>query len=142
MHENVSGELSDWFNTNLERNIRVVTALGWRPDDNTYCEPDLIVFPRRFRTLSKVPATEVLLLIEVADTSLKSDLTTKATLYSQLGVREYWVVDAFTRTAHVHREPTADGFREKRKVPKNRLLKPYLLPGIELRLDDLAIDGE
>ena len=139
-HEDLKGDLDDWFHINLPRWTRVVIELGWRPDETTYCVPDLIVFPRSFRTLGKVPAGEVLLVIEVADSTLKSDLTTKASLYSSLGVREYWVIDAYAMITHVHRQPSVDGYRRRRTVASARLLKPELVPEVALRLDRLRAE--
>src|SRR5262245_61664453 len=47
-HESARGELQDWIARTLPPTVRVMVELGWRPDEETYCEPDLIVFPRRF----------------------------------------------------------------------------------------------
>lgn len=142
-HETVRGDLHDWLVDHLPRNLRVREELGWRPDDATYCEPDLLVFPRSFRTPSRVPPGEVLLAIEVSDTTLNKDLRIKAALYAGLGVREYWVVNAFTLDTHVHLEPVAGAYSKKRKVPPSRrlaptLLPPTLLPGVALRLSELC----
>ena len=48
---------------------------------------------------------DVRLAIEVADSSLKFDLTEKAALYAEAGIGEYWVVDASAKQIHVFREP-------------------------------------
>ncbi len=141
-HENVKGELQDWLHGNLPRRYRIVTELGWRPGSDTYCEPDLIVFPRSFKTLSKVPGSAALLIIEIADTTLKSDLTTKAALYARLAVREYWVVNSFTLETHVHRNPSQGAYLEVKLRKPATVLKPLLLPGVELRLKDLEIEAE
>lgn len=50
---------------------------------------------------------DVLLVVEVADSSLSYDLLVKAPLYAAHGVREYWVVDAVRQTVRVHRDPAA-----------------------------------
>ena len=51
---------------------------------------------------------DVLLLIEVSDSSLKQVLGEKADLYAEYGVVEYWVIDVNLEQVHVHRGP-ADG---------------------------------
>ena len=140
-HETVRGDLNDWLVDHLPRTLRVREGLGWRPDDATYCEPDLIIFPRGFRTPSLVPPDEVLLIIEVADTTLRKDLGTKAALYARLGVREYWVVNAFTLDTHVHLEPVDGKYRRKRKVSPTRRFAATLVAEITLRLDALGIFG-
>jgi Uma2 family endonuclease len=48
---------------------------------------------------------DVLLLVEVADSSLRSDLGRKARIYAAAGVVEYWVVDLKDRALYVHCEP-------------------------------------
>ena len=72
-HETAKGELHDWIAGKLPSNARLMIELGSAPDGETYCEPDLIAFPRKFRPFSTVPAAEVMLLIEVADSTLKFD---------------------------------------------------------------------
>lgn len=136
-HETVKTDLKDWLIDRLASDQRVESELAWRPDESTYCEPDLAIFPRRIRPVSTVPGSEILLLIEVADTTLKKDTTTKALLYATLGVREYWVIDALAHVTYVFRQPTREGYRQKRRVAKDKVLKPTLLAGIALRLADL-----
>lgn len=49
--------------------------------------------------------SELLLVAEVADTTVQHDLTTKRDLYLRAGVSEYWVLDLKRRCLVVHREP-------------------------------------
>ncbi len=141
-HETISTDIGDWLMERVDKGLRVKTELKWRPSQDTYCEPDVAIFPRNIRPVAKVPPAEVLLLIEIADSSLKKDTTTKADLYARLGVREYWVVDTSERVTIVFREPTADGYRRKRRVAADKPLKPTLLPGIALRLSELPFASE
>jgi len=54
---------------------------------------------------------DIYLLVEVADTSLEYDRTTKLPLYARHGVREVWLVDLRHDVVEVHRDPDADGYR-------------------------------
>ena len=54
-----------------------------------------------------VPPTTALLIVEVADTTLLNDTTTKAELYATAGVQDYWVIDIEHRLLHVFRDPQA-----------------------------------
>jgi Uma2 family endonuclease len=54
---------------------------------------------------------EVLLVIEVSDTSVAFDLSRKAVLYARAGVREYWVLDLARRMLVVHRQPDGTTYR-------------------------------
>ena len=58
-------------------------------------EPDIIVFPASLKA-PDVDGKSVLLVIEIADTSLAYDLTTKPAIYASHNVREYWVINANT----------------------------------------------
>ena len=52
---------------------------------------------------------EILLLVEVSDTSLNKDRKRKAKSYAQAGVTEYWIVNLVNQQLEVHRQPTQEG---------------------------------
>ena len=51
-------------------------------------------------------------MVEVADSSVAFDLSRKAALYAQAGVREYWVLDLVRRMLVVHRQPDGTQYRQ------------------------------
>jgi len=57
---------------------------------------------------------EVVLVIEVADTSLEKDRSTKQVLYAQQGIAEYWIVNLRTRSLEVYWEPGESEYRQRR----------------------------
>jgi Uma2 family endonuclease len=70
-----------------------------------------------------VRGPDILLAVEVADTSLDYDLGAKARLYAIHGVTELWVVNARRRTTAVHAGPTPDGWRRvEEKSPADMLV--------------------
>lgn len=70
-------------------------------------EPDIAVVPGAPRDyLTKHPGT-ALLAVEVSDTTLTYDLTTKAELYATAGIPKYWVLDLDGKQLHVFRDPAA-----------------------------------
>ncbi len=140
-HENVKFALEGAIEEQLSKDFRALIELGWRPDADTYCEPDMVICGRDQRPYAKVLPADVLLVIEIADSTLKSDLTTKAALYARLGVREYWTVNAYTLETHVHLEPSSAGYQVKKKHKAGALLKPRLLTSVAVRLGDLGIEG-
>ena len=97
----------------------LVQVFGWRfvnlgaaidvaPQDNPTNEPvpDLIVLGQDESQFTSNPrAQDLLLVVEIADTSLNFDLTVKAALYARAGVSEYWVLDVSGRRLLVHRNP-------------------------------------
>jgi Uma2 family endonuclease len=79
------------------------------PEDNpsNQPEPDIIVLNRdlsHFRSANPGPQ-DLHLVVEVADTTLNFDLTTKAALYARAGIADYWVLDVSGRRLIVHRHP-------------------------------------
>ena len=67
-------------------------------------EPDIMVYPRGILP-EDVRPTDVLLLVEVTDSSQARDLVLKAGLYARHRVPHYWVLDAENRRAIVHAVP-------------------------------------
>jgi Uma2 family endonuclease len=74
-------------------------------------EPDVLLLVQRpdDYTTGKPRPGDLHLVVEVADTSLVSDLGDKATLYAEAMIPEYWVVDLLNDVVHVHTSPCADG---------------------------------
>jgi Uma2 family endonuclease len=138
-HELVCGALHNWLRRNLPGDIDYHPKPGWRADAANYFEPDFLVGPAGFNRTSIRPK-DLLLLIEVAHSSLAFDTATKAGQYSLLGVREYWVVNAVSLATRVHRVPSAAGFAEVVPVAPNDPLTALLVPSLTVRLADLRID--
>ncbi len=82
--------------------------------DNTEPEPDLAVIRRRIPPYKDREAhtEDGLLLIEVAESSLAYDRSTKLRLYAAAGIPEYWVVDCGAESIEVYRTPHPDGYRD------------------------------
>lgn len=83
--------------------------------DGTEPEPDVVVVPGRPRDyLSRHPSPEdVLLLVEVSDATLADDRSSKAMLYAQAGISEYWIANVALRQIEVHRAPTPTGYADR-----------------------------
>ena len=85
-------------------------------DEHSEPRPDLAILAPRadgYRTSHPGPS-EILLLIEVADTTLAFDRDTKAASYARAGVPECWVVDLAGDQILVMRSPGPDGYGEVR----------------------------
>jgi Uma2 family endonuclease len=94
-------------------------------------QPDLAVLKRRADGYPHHPrAADILLVIEVADTTLAYDRDVKIPLYARASLPEAWLVDVVARTIAVYREPHAGGYRDVVTVPRTGTLRPLLLPGV------------
>ena len=78
-------------------------------------EPDVLVLrggPRDYEARDPDPRTDVVLAVEVSDTTLAFDRRTKAALYARHGVPEYWIVNLREKTLEIRRKPTPEGYAE------------------------------
>jgi len=101
----------------------------------TLVEPDFAVWCVGVYSRD-VTGPDLVLVIEVADSSLGYDLRVKAPLYAEHGVREYWVVDAVRQTIRVHRGPVDGRYRDVAEYEAHDPVTT-LLAGVTIRLDEL-----
>ena len=68
-------------------------------------EPDAAVIPGRVADYDRAHPTTALLVVEVADSSLKQDRLTKRAIYAAAGIAEYWIVNLPDDCVEIRREP-------------------------------------
>ena len=75
-------------------------------------QPDIAIVDYRedFYGTAHPRPDDVLLLIEVADSSIRTDLGWKARIYAAAGVREYWVIDLSRRRIVTHAAPDGERY--------------------------------
>jgi Uma2 family endonuclease len=101
-------------------------------------QPDLAILRYRadfYETGEPPGPADVLLLIEVADTSLAFDRRVKLPLYARAAIAEFWIVDVQRRVLEVHRKPAGDGYAETTTYRSGDQLALALAPGIVVELD-------
>ncbi len=98
--------------------------------------PDVYVSPASIPT-SELRPEDVLLVIEVSETSLGDDLGPKADLYAAHGVQEYWVVDIEREMVLVHRECEGERWAAPEAVSAEDFAICAKVPELKLRLADL-----
>jgi Uma2 family endonuclease len=105
--------------------------------DDSEPQPDLALLRIRSYKETEPARDDVLLLIEVADTSLRYDRSTKLLLYAETGIPEYWVVDCGAEAVDVHRGATADGYRQVTRVDLEGTVSPAAFPDVILPLREI-----
>jgi Uma2 family endonuclease len=105
--------------------------------DDTEPQPDLTVLRPRSYKHAEPAVADVLLLIEVAETSLRYDRVTKRPLYAEAGVPEYWVVDCRDETVEVHRSPTSSGYRDVTVIAGAGSVSLLAFPDVALALAEV-----
>ena len=111
LHAAIVARLASHFSQRLGPMGVVWCQNPLRLDDISEPEPDIAILRPRadFYMTAHPGSADVLLVIEVADTSLAYDLGTKVPLYARHGIPEVWVIDAATRHTRVFRRPVGNG---------------------------------
>ncbi|HEX5370784.1 MAG TPA: Uma2 family endonuclease, partial [Dehalococcoidia bacterium] len=99
--------------------------------------PDFaIVRPRDDFYRNSIPtAADVLLVVEVADSSLVFDRSTKASRYARAGIAEFWLVDVSGNSVEVHRNPAGDGYADVLHRRRSDTISPTAFPSVEIALN-------
>lgn len=110
-----------------------------RLNRNTEPQPDVAIL--RSKTdyyASGHPGPEdVLLIIEVADSSLAYDRGVKMSEYARAGIREAWLVDLAAGVVEVSRKPGPSGYGDVRAIRRGQSLAPEAFPDVSIRVDDI-----
>jgi Uma2 family endonuclease len=80
---------------------------------------------------------DVLLLIEVADSSVGYDREVKLPLYAASRIPEVWIVDLDAGRVETYRSPQGDGYVIQSTAGARQLLTPAAFPDVTLRVEDI-----
>ena len=105
-----------------------------RLDDFSEPEPDFaVLIPRDdfYRSATARPQ-EVLLVVEIAHSSLRYDRNIKIPLYARRNIPEVWIVDLVGNCVEVYREAEGDTYTQVIRIGPDGTLQPLMLPGVEI----------
>ena len=136
-HAGIVDELTELLVSRLAGKAKVRTQNPIRLDRHTEPQPDLVVArPRSSHYTDRHPeGDEVLLVIEVADSSLRYDREAKLPLYAKAGIPEAWLVDLTARTITVHTEPGAGGYAVEQGLGRGQEIASSSVAGLHLSVD-------
>lgn len=105
-------------------------------DDFSEPEPDVAIVRGRILDYADhhPTAQDVDWIIEVADSTLSYDTGTKAQLYAQSGIPDYWVLDLKNRQFHIFRNPTPTGYSSHLILAEPNQASPLAFPQVSLDL--------
>jgi Uma2 family endonuclease len=118
--------------------VRIQNPVQFREQD-TELQPDVMLLRPRgdFYTTTHPVAADVLLLIEVADTTLRLDRRVKIPLYARVGIVEVWLVDLTTDQVERYLIPEGDRYRDITVVERRQRLTPLAFPEVTVTVEDL-----
>lgn len=98
-------------------------------------EPDVAVL--REPTMHVPAGKDLLLAVEVSDTTLGDDLGRKVSLYARAGVAEYWVIDLSRRVIIAFRQPTGDGWLSRTEYSEANAIALVAAPDATVMVAEL-----
>ena len=117
--------------------VRIQGSVGL--DEYNEPQPAIVLMrPREDFYASKHPGpSDILLIIEVAESSLQYDRGVKASLYADMAIVEYWVLDLKNSTLFAYSNPSEKSYRVVRPFHRGDVIAPSLLPDCRIEVDAL-----
>jgi Uma2 family endonuclease len=102
-------------------------------------QPDMLVLRPRAVSYSRAHPTpeDVLLAVEVAETTARFDRIVKARLYARARITEYWLADVGEERVDVFRSPAGDAYRDTSHVGRGGTVACLAFPEVVIAVDDL-----
>ncbi|HAS50624.1 MAG TPA: hypothetical protein DCS21_02290 [Gammaproteobacteria bacterium] len=100
-------------------------------------EPDVAVVRGRTRDYTQAHPTTAVLVVEVADTTLRLDRKTKQAVYARNGIAEYWIINLKTPALEVYRNPQGDQYRSQMTLRPGETIAPLAQPDSVIAVIDL-----
>jgi Uma2 family endonuclease len=138
-HEIIRGKLAFRFTKLAPDDVFVISEPQFNLADDTYLLPDILVHPVALDA-PDVRGADALLVVEIAETSLRYDLNTKAPIYAANGVREYWVINAVTLATMVHKGPSGQSYGFVKEIAPSAVIAPLLVPALGVSLGTFERD--
>jgi Uma2 family endonuclease len=139
-HIGCVNRLTNLFNRRHAEDVALVSVQNpIRIDNYDEPQPDVALLRPRadYYATAKAAPRDILLLVEVADRTLRTDLGRKARIYASGGVAEYWVIDLNNRVVYVHRNPAAGSYTSRRFVGRGERIAAVFAPDVEFEVSEL-----
>ena len=135
-HEDTVDLLNYWSMDAVPRDqvrVRVQNSVGL-PELDSVPEPDVAWMRARSYRQKRPQSEDVLLIIEVSDSSLAYDRGEKANLYALAQIEEYWIVNLVQLCIEVHRHPIAGKYTSILSYEIDEEVSPLAYPNVRLRV--------
>jgi Uma2 family endonuclease len=131
--------LNQLFSQRLGERALVGVQDPIRLSDRSEPQPDLTLLQPRsdFYATAHPQPQDVLLIVEVADTSADYDRQVKIPLYANAGIIEVWLVDLVEQNLEVYRQPSTNGYQQIQQLRHNQQIFLQALPDLEISIDNI-----
>lgn len=140
-HASVNEDVADVFKSRLKKKAVVRSQNPIILDNLSEPEPDIaIVKPPKSKYYNQHPtSSDVLLVMEIADTTLSKDRKTKGVAYSECGIPQYLLLNLKKREIGDYREPTKEGYRSKQIYTAKESFNLVSFPNVLIKVCDLLL---
>jgi Uma2 family endonuclease len=110
-------------------------------NDYSEPEPDLSLLKRRpdYYVHGHPTPDDILVAIEVADTTADSDRAYKIPAYARAGLPEVWLIDLYNDRVEIYTRPASGLYQEVRIILRGQRLVSTSLPNLKLKADDILV---
>lgn len=137
-HAAVVNILNRFFSRNLSENILVSIQNPVRLTDFNEPEPDVLLADLTKYDGKRHPRPEeVLILIEVSDTTVKYDRDVKLPLYAEAKIPEVWIVNLPNEIIEVHTKPEFGLYQLVKIYKRGEIVKSDSIPNLEIETDKI-----
>jgi Uma2 family endonuclease len=127
------------FFKNLMDRVIVRSQNPVRLGQDSEPQPDIALLKPRedFYTKAHPGPSDVLLVVEVADTTVQYDRETKLPLYACSGISEAWIVNLVSLRIEAYWEPFPEGYRQQTFYQRGQRISPQAFPDLDLVVEDI-----
>ena len=138
-HAGTVNELTQSLIILLGRGTIVAVQNPIHIDDYNEPEPDIALLKPRedFYKKSHATSEDVLLLIEISDSTIEYDREIKKTLYAEAGIVEYWLVNLQNNTIEVYSQPKNGNYRLARILESGETVEASAIENLTLKVDEI-----
>ena len=138
-HGNRVSRIARVFIEKMPTNVQVYLGSTIRLNDQSGPEPDIaLLTPQASQDRQNLPGPQdILLIVEVSASSLRTDRTNKALRYAQNNIPELWIFPLESDEIEVSRQPTPQGYAHIQRYRRGDTLTIQALPQIRLTADEL-----
>ncbi len=130
--------------TNLFGKLLRESAIVWVQNPivlNDYSEPqpDITLLSRRddFYERSLPTPDDVLLIVEVSDTTLEYDRQIKVPLYARAGIAEVWIINLMADQVEIYAQPENDTYQSQRQARRGEIIDLSRVFDLSLSVDSI-----
>jgi len=134
-HADVVRRLAAWLTRALGDRAIVSSQLPLALGDDSEPEPDVAVVPPG--DYSQAHPSAALLVVEVSDSSLRTDREVKGPLYAAAGIEEYWIVNLVDRAVEMHRVPREGRYSDVSWHGREATLRPMAFGDVAVAVGEL-----